>query len=227
MPGQFIDRLFSCLNIDKRIVDIYDMIDDFLNDLARRMEQKFTSERYSYSVYKMFSKADSLEDIDKILILYRYRMVTSAIRIGNEVPDFNICIGETNILDLKAFMRKYRAVLICIMGAELRVMNTKFAQGIQTDIQNKIGDGDFWKINRKLRNNVHYKKTERLTESEINTLDKFQLIYFEVISDHFKRNIFIDIDRECKKMTRFSEACGRKGLSKSDIDKYCSDIENL
>ena len=63
-------------------------------------------------------------------ILYRYRLVTSAIRRGKAVPDFNIRIGETKVFDIKAFMRKYRAVVICIIGSELKAMNTEFAQSI-------------------------------------------------------------------------------------------------
>ena len=220
LPKGLINTLFSCLNIDKRIEDVYDMTDGSLNELAERIEQEFICERYSYSVHKLFSCADSLEDIDKILILYRYRLVTSAIRIEKAVPNFNIHIGETKVFDIKAFMRKYRAVTICIIGSGLKAMNTKFAQGIQTDLQNKIGDGAFWGINRKLRNNIHYQRTEVLTENEINILDTFQSVYFDIIFKHFQKNIFIDIDKECKTMTGFLKACHDKGMNKADIDKY-------
>lgn len=99
-------------------------------------------------------------------------------------------------------------------------MNTEFAQNIQADIQSKIGDGPFWGVNRKLRNNIHYQRTEVLTENEIDTLDKFQTVYFEIISNHFRKNTFIDIDKECKTMTGFTKACHEKGMSKADIDKY-------
>ena len=220
LPKGLINTLFSCLNINKRIEDVYDTIDGTLNELAEKMEQDFACERYSYSVQKLFSVSDGLEDIDKILILYRYRLVTSAIRIEEAAPNFNICIGETKVFDIKAFIRKYKAVVIGIIGSELKVMNTAFAQSIQADIQSKIGDGLFWGINRKLRNNIHYQRTEVLTEDEINTLDKFQPIYFEIICNHFEKNIFIGIDKECKTMTGFLNACREKGMGKTDIDKY-------
>ena len=220
LPKGLINTLFSCLNINKRIEDVYATIDQRLSDLAEKIEKKFVCERYSYSVQKLFSEADGLEDIDKILILYRYRLVTSAIRIEKAIPDFNISIGEIRVFDIKAFIRKYKAVVICIIGSELKAMNTEFAQNIQTDIQSKIGDGPFWGVNRKLRNNIHYQRTEALTENEIDTLDKFQTVYFEIISSHFQKNTFIDIDKECKTMTGFTKACHEKGMSKEDIDKY-------
>lgn len=220
LPKGLINTLFSCLNINKRIEDVYATIDESLSELAEKMEQEFVCERYSYSVQKLFSEADGLEDIDKILILYRYRLVTSAIRIEKAVPDFNISVGEIKVFDIKAFIRKYKAVVICIIGSELKAMNTVFAQNIQADIQSKIGDGPFWGMNRKLRNNIHYQRTEVLTENEIDTLDKFQTVYFEIISSHFQKNTFIDIDKECKTMTGFTKACHEKGMSKADIDKY-------
>lgn len=220
LPKGLINTLFSCLNINKRIEDVYATIDESLSELAEKMEQEFVCERYSYSVQKLFSEADGLEDIDKILILYRYRLVTSAIRIEKAVPDFNISVGEIKVFDIKAFIRKYKAVVICIIGSELKAMNTEFAQNIQADIQSKIGDGPFWGMNRKLRNNIHYQRTEVLTENEIDTLDKFQTVYFEIISSHFQKNTFIDIDKECKTMTGFTKACHEKGMSKADIDKY-------
>lgn len=173
LPQGLINTLFSCLNIDTRIENVYGAIDGSLNELAEKMEQELVCERYSYSVQKLFSRAESLEDIDKVFILYRYRLVTSAVRIEKVIPDFNICIGEKKVFDIKAFMRKYRAVVICIIGSELKAMHTEFAQGIQTELQNVIGNGTFWRINRKLRNNIHYQRTEVLTESEIDTLDKF------------------------------------------------------
>lgn len=220
LPKGLINTLFSCLNINKRIEDVYATIDESLSELAEKMEQEFVCERYSYSVQKLFSEADGLEDIDKILILYRYRLVTSAIRIEKAVPDFNISVGEIKVFDIKAFIRKYKAVVICIIGSELKAMNTEFAQNIQADIQSKIGDGPFWGMNRKLRNNIHYQRTEVLTENEIDTLDKFQTVYFEIISSHFQKNTFIDIDKECKTMTGFTKACHEKGMSEADIDKY-------
>lgn len=220
LPKGLINTLFSCLNINKRIEDVYAAIDERLSELAEKMEQEFVCERYSYSVQKLFLGAERLEDIDKILILYRYRLVESAIRIEKAVPDFNISIGEIRVFDIKAFIRKYRAVVICIIGSELKVMNTEFAQNIQSDIQSKIGDGPFWGVNRKLRNNIHYQRTEVLTKDEINTLDKFQTVYFEIIYDHFERCIFIDIDKECKTMTGFLKACQNKGMGKAEIDKY-------
>lgn len=149
LPKKLINTLFSSLSINKRIEDIYSTLNEILNETAEKMQQEFVCERYSYSVQKLFSGADRLNDIDKILILYRYRLVTSAIRVGKAMPDFSIRIDERKVFDTKAFMRKYRAVVICIIGSELKAMNTGFAQSIYVDLQNNIGDGSLWRINRK------------------------------------------------------------------------------
>ena len=78
-------------------------------------------------------------------------------------------------------------------------MNTEFAQNIQADIQSKIGDGPFWVMNRKLRNNIHYQRTEVLTENEIDTLDKFQTVYFEIISSHFQKTLSLILIKSVKR----------------------------
>lgn len=220
LPKNLINTLLSCLGIDKKIEDIYDSMNQMLDETAKKVEQALVCDRYSYSVQKLFSHAEDLEDIDKILILYRYRIVTSTIRIENAIPDFSILVDGKKVFDIKNFMRKYKANVICIIGSELKEMNTKFAECIQNEIDNNIGDGSFWKINRKLRNNIHYIKTDILSEDEIEILDRYQSVYFDVISDCFRQNIYIDLDKECKTMTGFLKACLRNGMSKEEIDKY-------
>lgn len=220
IPRSIINSLLSNLYIDKRIDDIYAEIDSHLDKIAQIIEQEFSCQRYSYSVHKLFSRSNNLEDIDRILILYRYRMVTAAINFENVVPDFHICLGDHIFCDVKSFMRKYRAVAICIIGSELKAMKSQFSQSIQFDIENQIGDSSFWRINRKLRNNIHYQQTDALSKNEVEILDRFQILYFEIVLHHFKKNICLDIDKECETMTGFMNACYKKGLSKKDIDKF-------
>lgn len=220
LPQSMINTVISCLGIEKNVDDIYAVLGNKLNEVAENMDQQFSCKRYSYSVYKLFSCNGRLEDIDKILILYRYRLITSIYKLEEAIPNINICLGDIRIFDIRAFFRKYKAVIICIIGSELKNMKTEFAKSIQEDMGQQIGLGAFWSVNRKLRNNIHYQKTEVLTEEEKQILDLYQPIYFAILRKHFNKNIFIDIDKECTTMTGFLKACREKGMNKEDIDKY-------
>lgn len=220
LPRNMLNALLSVLHIQMNIDDMYSKMENEMDEIVTKIENEFSCERYSYSVNKLFSVNTQLEDIDKIFILYRYRMITSADKLEKVMPDFKMSIERVDIVDFKTFFRKYKAIIICIIGDELRNMDTLFAENIKDDIQNKVDNEDFWSVNRKLRNNIHYVKTEVMTNEELEMIDRYQTVYIDVLKEHLEKNIYIDIDKECKTMTGFLKSCQDKGMSKEDIDKY-------
>jgi len=213
--------IFQTLKVDEVIVDqFYEMLDKEGLKYIKNIEHSFSGKRYSYSVYKLFSKS-SLSVDDKVFILYRYRLISSIIKIGDifkKIP-LNVKIDKVFDISLPNYIRKLRAIIITIVGNDLVNLKTDFAKRICLELEELISNEDFYKINRKLRNNCHYKNISNLSTEEIKTLDFYQEKYLKYLNKQFNNNLFIDLNEECVVMTNFLKACRKKGLSKEEIDK--------
>ena len=67
---------------------------------------------------------------------------------------------------------------------------------------------------------LHYVKTQSLTQDELKVVDQYQPIYLNIINTHILKELNVKVDKEYITMTNFLKACQRKGLSKTDIEKY-------
>lgn len=219
-PRRTLDAFILSLNFDINLDNVFENISEQLEQIALDVENKLHCSRYSYSSYTLFSKSKSLDIIDKIFILYRYRMISSVTNIEHVLPSFSIDLGNNCVICLKKFFRKYKAIIIEIVGKELKNMDTEFCNNIKRSLESDIQNDNFWKLNRIIRNNLHYGKTITLKNEELAIVDHYQTVYLNIISEHMVDNLNIQIDKECKRMTEFLNACQQKGLTKSDIDKY-------
>lgn len=219
-PRRALDAFILSLNFDINLDNVFENISEQLEQIALDVENKLHCSRYSYSSYTLFSKSKSLDIIDKMFILYRYRMISSVTNIEHVLPSFSIDLGNNCVISLKKFFRKYKAIIIEIAGGELKNMDTEFCCNIKRSLESDIQNDNFWKLNRIIRNNLHYGKTITLKNEELAIVDHYQTIYLNIISEHMVDNLNIQIDKECKRMTEFLNACQQKGLTKSDIDKY-------
>lgn len=219
-PRRTLDAFILSLNFDINLDDVFENISEQLEQIALYVENKLLCSRYSYSSYTLFSKSKSLDMIDKIFILYRYRMISSVTNIEQVLPSFSINLENNCDISLKRFFRKYKAIIIEIVGEELKNMDTEFCCNIKRSLQSTIQNEKFWKLNRTIRNNLHYGETITLTEEELAIVDHYQPIYLNIINKYIIDNLNIQIDKECKTMTEFVNACQQKCLTKSDIDKY-------
>ena len=147
-------------------------------------------------------------------------MITSINIISENLPSLYATNGDTRIIDIESFFRKYRALLICVLGDELRSTHTAFTDKIKAELKANITNPSFFQANRKLRNNLHYEKTEVITEAEMDMIISNQPIYLSIIEKYFKAVINIDIDKECKIMTGFSKAYQASGISRNELERY-------
>lgn len=219
-PRRALDAFILNLNFDINLDDIFDQFSSQLEQIASDIEKKLLCSRYAYSSYMLFSKSKALDAIDKVFILYRYRMISSATNIEHVLPSFNINLGNNCVISLEKFFRKYKALIIEIVGEELKNMDTEFSSNIKDSFKNTIKNNKFWTLNRTIRNNLHYVETKMLTEEELEIIDYYQPSYLNIINKHIFDNLNIQLDKECITMTKFTKACQKKGLTKSDIDKY-------
>ena len=220
MPHVMLTAAFSAVSPDFNFRDIYKNNNDQLDSIANRMDNALSFTRYSYSSHKLFQHSENLSVPDRVLILYRYRMITSVNVLSDLIPSFHATMGDRRIVDMDFFFRKYRALIITILGDELRQLNTPLAMLIKAEIERIITEPNFFPLNRKLRNNLHYETTNVLTENELNIVEENQRRYLTVIENSFRSYLYVDIDKECKLMTGFSNAFRASGMSKEELDRY-------
>lgn len=218
-PRRTLNAFILAFNFDASLDDLFDYFSEQLEGIASDIENKLVCNRYSYSSYTLFSLSKTLDTLDKIFVLYRYRMLSSATNIERVVPLIDIKIGDNIIVSFKRFFRKYKALVIDIVGEEIKNLDTEFSCTIKEAIQCRIDNNKFWKLNRTVRNNLHYVETELLAEEDLAIVDHYQQVYLSIINDYILNNLNIHVSKECVDMTNFLKACQKKGLTKSDIDK--------
>ena len=220
-PKRTINTLLNELGTSCTIEQFYEM-DDIptgLTGYANRIDTELCPQKYSYSSYKLFCKSSSLDDIDKFFILYRYRMISSTLLLERLLPPLKLEIKGAYIIDIRSYIRKWKAVIIEVLGKELNELKTDFGERIRSEIDRRVIDKSFFPNNRKLRNNAHYQKTEILSSEEISIVDRYQNIYLQTIESIILEQLNISIDEECRYMTSFAKDCSERGLSYEDIKR--------
>lgn len=205
---------------------LFKITDQYLTQrILNKVKFKIDGTRYSYSSFKLFNKLENLETVDKIFILYRYRLVSSIITIGTifEGNELKVTVEPFFNLDFNNYLRKYRALIICIVGNDLMKMNTAFSETLLNVINNKI-DEKFFSLNRKIRDNIHYSVISTFSKEELSYLDKMQHIYLDIIYNYFINNMNINIGDDDILMTNFLNCCREKELTTEEIK---TNYENL
>lgn len=216
------NAIFKALtNNEILLQDVLSTADEIIGNFEEKNKNFFTINRYSYSVNKLFSKTSELTEKDKIFIMYRYRMVHSIFSIEKLFKDnmMEFTSGDLIKFNLNRYIKKIKALIITIIGNDLQKMNTLFSKELLQEINDKITNQDFFKINRALRNNIHYSNIRILNKNENEILDINQNIYLKIIENAMIENLYVDIDSECEQMTNFLRACSEQGLSEEEIKK--------
>ena len=91
-------------------------------------------------------------------------------------------------MDFNSFLLKVKASLIELLWNDKNNNNIPFLNEILNNYPEEIND-EFFPINRKCRDNIHYGFYNELTEDEINFLNKYQDIYLRYIINKFEKKI--------------------------------------
>lgn len=163
------------------------IIDYSSNQYIKEIE-KYDFKSYSYSSYKFFK--NKITNDEKIYIIQRYGLVKSVIwfeRIFKK--KMKVVVGELNF-DFEKFFMKIKAIVIEIIGNDRKNCDYEIINKLLS-INNETIDNKFFKINRKVRDNIHYGKTNEITEEEIKIVNEYQDIYLKNVIDIFDNNINI------------------------------------
>lgn len=213
-------KAFSERNSALDLHAIWQAIEDELDTYAHRADEALSCKRYSYSSCRLFKSAPELTLNDRIFILYRFCLISSASIVPNIIPSLLLKLGEESIVDTARFFRKYRALVIEILRPEYKALSTPFTDKILADLETDVTEKSFFSLNRSIRNNVHYETTNVLSDEQITIVDRYQSVYLDTVMKHFMSCMTIDIDKQCLSVTAYFNACMDKGMSKEDVSRH-------
>ena len=167
--------------------ELYKIIEQNSQAIIKTINE-YKLKRYSYSSYILFNKS-KLPENEKIYIIYRYGLIKTMIILDN-IFSKNITVQYANIeLNMKKFLDKIKAIIIEIIGNDRKYKYTVIEEVIE--LNSKTIDKDFYKLNRKLRDNIHYTKTTIIEDSTIKEIEKGQKVYFNNLIRIFDSKMII------------------------------------
>lgn len=152
----------------------------------------------SYSTNKLFNK--NLSDDEKVYILYRIGLLKT-IKLISEIFGTGNFVGEkfnnNFYLDFDIFLIKVKATLIQMLWNDSQQNNLPFLNKILNNLPKELDD-NFFTINRKCRDNIHYGFFNNIKKEDYKLLQKNQDIYLKYVIKEFNNNITYDFGNKYK-----------------------------
>lgn len=196
--------------------DIYPLLIETLSNITKKYvstisELKIDSK--SYSSNKLFCNSNLGID-DKLYILQRYGLIKTIHYIDSLFYE-NISIPfdcNSLNLDFKAFLTKCKATILEIFWNDKKQNNDITVLDEVFFINDCTIPNRFFKLNRCVRNNLHYEDYHYITQEDIDFVIKYQKIYIENIINVFNKHISIKLDTSYK-----------IGLALAKVQKWASE----
>lgn len=171
--------------------ELYPIILKELEPISKQITEQITKlkiEKKSYSTYKLFSKSPLSLD-DKYYILQRLGLLQTLRLIDSLFCQLStVYIGEL-IFDFEIFITKCKAVVLEMIwndknqNKNISILNEVFSKNKTT-----IPD-EFYVANRKIRDNIHYKKYHYISSDEYELVRKYQEVYLKNIIEIFGKHL--------------------------------------
>lgn len=171
--------------------DIYIYIEKIFEEMSKKYIKKietYNINKKSYSTYKLF-KNNKLNNDEKLYILQRYGLIKSVMFLNN-IIDENISLDvDCWHFDFNIFITKCKAILIEMFWNDFKSNKSLNILEIISNKNKIIIPENFYSINRKCRNNLHYSDYHNLSKEDRNILSEFQEKYLNNVIDTFNENI--------------------------------------
>ena len=185
--------------------EYYEKIFELLDELSDKYLEKIKKcnlESHSYPSCKLFNNKLSIDE--KIYIMQRYGLIKSMIWFENIFKEkMKLEIGDLKF-DFERFFFKIKAIVIEIIGNDRKNCNYEIIKQLLIT-NDKTIDSKFFKINRKMRDNIHYSKINQLNNEEIEILKKYQDIYLKNMISIFDSNISVKFNLGYKLALRLAK----------------------
>ena len=207
------------------IDDYYSIINHIIKEKKEEiklLENRLKGVRYSYKSSKLFINS-KIDNIDKLFILYRYNNLKGIIELNKffEKTKIKFGINDDIVIDSDNFINKLNALEITVLGNDIQTNNTTYINKLKDNLDKTIlnRSSKFYKLNRILRNNIHYSKIEKLTTSEYSEIEDLQTLYLNYVYNSMVRNIFFKLDKNDKTMNDFFTYCRNNNICKEELQK--------
>lgn len=192
-PEKFIRELFGEMTDQKVADDLIKLLDAACETHAAKLDNIISPVKYPYSSAVFFKNPEPAEQ-DKYIVMYYYSYFSLFDMLDAFVPALKVN-GEVMNINVSYSMMKLKAMLIVVFGEALSGIDTAMVKNIKKQIEDYFGESDVFKLNRRLRNNIHYNKVDKLSDVELEKVDNFQRKYMEIVLDVFKENIKFKIGK--------------------------------
>lgn len=188
-----LDGTVSTPNVwmEKLMPEIYDQMIELLKDLSKKYINQISNseiKKRSYSTFKLFART-KIDAENKLYVLQRYGLVKTMMFINDLInEEIKISIHEA-VFDSKLFIIKCKSILLELFwndkksNPNLSVLNEIFS------LNKESIPAEFYAINRRIRDNLHYSDYHYLTDTEMEILKTYQDIYFKNIIKVFDAKI--------------------------------------
>lgn len=149
----------------------------------------------SYSTHRLFHKS-KITNNEKTYVLQRIGLLKTIYLISNTFGSGNF-IGDSNTgefsINFDNYLLKIKSTIIEMIWNDYNQnkMKLSFLKGILDNYPKEISD-EFFQINRKCRDNIHYGFYNELSNKEIDMLNNYQNKYIEYIIKTFEKEIDYD-----------------------------------
>ncbi|MCI9434898.1 MAG: hypothetical protein HFI86_06490 [Bacilli bacterium] len=175
-------------------VDLFEDIRKYYVDLFIKRFNNMDVTYKSYSTYILFNKVKDFNE--KTYILQRIGLLKVIMLISNTFGNSNyITLGkDANIeFSFDKFLLKVKATVIEILWNDNKNNNISFLEEILNSYPKEISENFFY-INRKCRNNIHYGFYNDISNAEYSILKNMQNIYLNYVINEFDKRLNLDFN---------------------------------
>ena len=211
--------------------NIINLIIENKTEDIEELEKSLAGIRYSYKSSKLFGDT-TIQDDDKFFILYRFNTVNTIIELKNFLNKNKIVIDTNNGLSINIdkFIDKIIALEIDVLGRDIQSLNTEFIKNLGKELDEKMLNNkktkageNFYQLNRKLRNNIHYSKIEELDKDIYCKVVNLQEEYLYKVHNEMENNMHFSLDEEDILMNKFFYYCNENNISEEEIIENYND----
>lgn len=151
-------------------------------------------QKKEYSVFKLFENS-KISDDEKLYIIQRIGLLKNVLFVEYIFKANNLLIDIEELdFGFLRFITKCKAVIIEMFwndkksNKNLNILSEIFEKN------SKQIPSEFYVINRKCRNNIHYSDYHEISKEELELLIKYQNIYLSNVLEVFNKNLTIKLD---------------------------------
>ena len=211
---------------EKEYKGIINSIINNQNKDIKNLENALSGNRYSYKSSKLFLNSN-ITELDKVFILYRLNMIVILIELQKFLKKYKITIRimDNIICDVHKFVSKIIALEIEIIGNDIRSLDTNFSRDLQQKLDNILlkENKEFYILNRKLRDNIHYGRIDMLDDKLYNNIIKLQNVYLNIVYREMRKNLLFVMNEDDIIMNHFLQYCNQNNIDKNELENNYED----